>query len=79
MEEAQNGAEAVQKARSQPPHLIVLDLAMPVLDGREAMRLLASDPATAQVPVLAMSTETSSFCAVGSPCASQVPEPLPEP
>ena len=32
---------------------------MPVLDGREAMQLLASHPATARVPVLAMSAQAS--------------------
>jgi two-component system cell cycle response regulator DivK len=61
VEEARNGAEAVQKARSCPPDLILMDLAMPVLDGREAMELLASDPATARVPVLAMSAQASTF------------------
>jgi len=49
----------VQKASSCPPDLILMDLAMPVLDGREAMQLLASDPATARVPVLAMSAQTT--------------------
>jgi|SRR5687767_15131553 two-component system KDP operon response regulator KdpE len=58
VEEARNGAEAVAKARSRPPDLILMDLAMPVLDGREAMRLLASDRATAHVPVLAMTAHT---------------------
>ncbi len=59
VEEARNGAEAVQKARSRSPDLILMDLAMPVLDGRKAMQLLASHPATARVPVLAMSALTS--------------------
>lgn len=58
VEEARNGAEAVQKARTRPPDLILMDLAMPVLDGREAMRLLAADRATAHVPVLAMTAQT---------------------
>ena len=57
VEEARNGAEAVQKARTRPPDLILMDLAMPVLDGREAMRLLAADRATAHVPVLAMTAQ----------------------
>ena len=61
VEEARNGAEAVQKARTRPPDLILMDLAMPVLDGREAMRLLAEDRATAHVPVLAMTAERSAF------------------
>jgi two-component system, cell cycle response regulator DivK len=60
VEEARNGAEAVQKARSRPPDLILMDLAMPVLDGREAMRMLAADRATATVPVLAMTAQPSS-------------------
>lgn len=60
VEEARNGVEAVQKAQSHPPDLIIMDLAMPVLDGRQAMRLLASDPATSHVPVLPMT------CAVPS-------------
>jgi two-component system, chemotaxis family, chemotaxis protein CheY len=58
VEEAQNGAEAVQKALARPPDLIVIDLAMPVLDGRAAIQVLASDPVTARVPILAMSAQT---------------------
>ena len=57
VEEARDGAEAVQKARSRPPDLILMDLAMPVLNGREAMQQLAADPATARVPVLAMTAQ----------------------
>jgi CheY-like chemotaxis protein len=64
VEEARNGAEAVQKARTRPPDLILMDLAMPVLDGREAIRLLASDRATAHVPVLAMTAETGLLAGV---------------
>ena len=48
-----------EKARCCPPDLILMDLAMPVLNGREAMELLASDPVTAQVPVLAMSAQAN--------------------
>jgi len=59
VEEARNGAEAVEKAKSRPPDLILMDLAMPVLDGREALRLLALDKATAAVPVLAMTADPS--------------------
>lgn len=64
VEEAQNGAEAIQKARSRPPDLILMDLAMPVLNGREAIEVLSSDRATAHVPILAMSAHPS-----GSPDA----------
>ena len=51
VEEARHAAEAVEKARIRLPDLIVMDLAVPVLRGRQAMHLLASDPATAAVPI----------------------------
>ena len=37
---AENGREAVEEARRLHPDLIVLDMAMPVMDGLEAARLL---------------------------------------
>jgi two-component system, cell cycle response regulator DivK len=66
VEEARNGAEALEKAFARPPDLILLDLAMPVLDGRAALQMLASDPITAQVPVLAMSAQTCASDAGGT-------------
>jgi CheY-like chemotaxis protein len=76
VEEAQNGAEAVQKARTHPPDLILLDLAMPVLDGREAMRLLAADRTTARVPVLAMSAQLSGEGAPETGTEPFLPKPV---
>lgn len=61
VDEARNGAEAVDKARTHLPDLILMDLVMPVLDGRAAMQLLASDPATAHVPVLGMSAQVAVY------------------
>jgi two-component system chemotaxis response regulator CheY len=37
---AENGAQAVEKAQELHPHLVVLDLAMPVMDGLAAARKL---------------------------------------
>ena len=54
--EADNGAEAVCLAGEYGPDLVLLDLIMPVLDGREAARALQEDPATAFIPRLAIST-----------------------
>jgi len=38
--EAQTGAEAVAKAESSPPNLIILDFAMPEMDGLSATKVL---------------------------------------
>lgn len=55
VEEAENGQEAVTKARTFHPDLILMDMAMPVLDGLAATTLLRGDPETKDVPILAMS------------------------
>jgi pilus assembly protein CpaE len=49
---AQNGQEALDKAQSENPNLIVLDVMMPVMDGHEVLRRLRASPATARVPVI---------------------------
>jgi len=51
---ARNGREAVETARALLPDLVVMDLAMPEMDGREAVRLLRLDPATRHIPVIAL-------------------------
>ncbi|HSU17882.1 response regulator [Longimicrobium sp.] len=49
---ARNGREAVELAQEHRPDLIVMDLAMPVMDGREANRQLKSDDRTRHIPVV---------------------------
>src|SRR5688500_8828996 len=51
-----DGREAVEKARSEHPALIVLDLMLPELDGFEAMRRIRAD---ADVPILMLSARSS--------------------
>ena len=60
VEEARNGNEALERARQQPPALILMDLWMPGLDGLEAMRQLKADVRTASVPVIALSAQDRS-------------------
>ena len=58
--EASNGAEAVALARELAPQVVVMDFAMPVMDGIQAARqILALAPATA-ILMLSMSTEEAS-------------------
>ena len=52
--EATTGQEALQVARSQGPDLILMDLQLPGLDGFAVTRLLKEDPATAGIPVVAV-------------------------
>jgi two-component system cell cycle response regulator DivK len=49
---ATNGAEALDAARERIPDLILMDAAMPGLDGWTATKLLKNDPATRDVPIL---------------------------
>ena len=51
---AQDGAAGVASAASERPHLILMDMSLPVLDGWEATRLLKSNPATKSIPVIAL-------------------------
>ena len=41
---AENGAEGVEKAKSQKPHLIILDVMMPEMDGIEACEQIRNIP-----------------------------------
>src|SRR4051794_27111224 len=50
--EAENGREALEKARARPPDVVLLDLMMPAMDGFEVCRRLKRDEETASIPVL---------------------------
>jgi len=51
---AEDGAQAVESARNERPDLILMDLNLPVMDGWEATRRIKADPATAAIPVIAL-------------------------
>ena len=51
---AANGRQAVEVAREHLPDLVLMDLAMPVMDGRQAMQLLREDPRTSHIPVVVL-------------------------
>jgi two-component system cell cycle response regulator DivK len=52
--EATDGIEALAQARAERPDLILMDLALPNVDGWEATRRLKSDPETRSIPVVAL-------------------------
>jgi len=58
--EAQNGLAGVERARSDPPDIILMDIAMPVMDGIQALEELRRDPATRDIPVVAVTASAMS-------------------
>lgn len=52
---ATNGREAVEMAGEFRPHLILMDMMMPEMDGREACRILRENPATAKTMIVFLS------------------------
>jgi len=51
---AVDGQEGVDKAISEMPSLILMDMSLPVIDGWEATRRVKANPATGKIPVIAL-------------------------
>jgi len=56
---AADGAEALKKARSALPGLILLDLMLPEVDGLEVCKMLRRDPATAAIPIVMVTAKAA--------------------
>jgi CheY-like chemotaxis protein len=52
--EASNGLEALDKTRELMPDIILMDLALPKMDGWEATRQLKADERTRHIPIVAL-------------------------
>jgi PAS domain S-box-containing protein len=52
---ARDGDLGIQLARSRHPEVILMDINLPGIGGIEALRILRADPATAQIPIVALS------------------------
>jgi CheY-like chemotaxis protein len=51
---AVDGQAGVNMATTHEPDLILMDLSLPVMDGWEAIRRLKADPATSNIPIIAL-------------------------
>lgn len=63
---AENGVEAVRKAVTDKPDLIILDIMMPEVDGYEVIRTLKEAPETDQIPIVVLTAYASETGAVVS-------------
>ncbi len=57
--EADNGQNALSVVEEYHPDLILMDIRMPVMDGYEATRQLRDNPATADIPIIALTASVT--------------------
>jgi len=77
--QAAGGVEAVSLAREHRPDVVFMDLRMSDLDGFEATRRLARDPATARIPVIAVTASAfgdTRQAAREAGCVDYLPKPV---
>jgi CheY-like chemotaxis protein len=76
---AATGAEAVRLAEGRAPDLVLLDLGLPDMPGLDVARRIKSSPATAHVPVVALTgrddpADRDALMAAG--CAAYLVKPV---
>jgi len=77
--EARDGVEAIRLARERQPHVIVLDLRMPRMDGWTAAGTLQTDLETKRTPILAVSADVypeARARAISAGCVAFMEKPI---
>lgn len=76
--EATDGQEAVDCVREQFPDLILMDMAMPQMDGLTATRLIRKFDGTAKLPIIAVTAHGESYYrkAIEAGCDDLINKPL---
>jgi two-component system cell cycle response regulator DivK len=77
--EAGDGLEAVEAARRERPHLVLMDVSLPSLDGLSATRLMRERETLRAVPVVAVSghaAERDKDKALAAGCSAYLTKPI---
>ena len=77
--EAENGNEGVSQSEAVQPHLILMDMQMPGLDGYEATKQIKAKPGLGNIPIIALTAhalhdEKEKCMAAG--CDGFIPKPI---
>lgn len=76
--EAEDGRTGVDLARARKPDLILMDVAIPVMDGWQATKILKADEETASIPIVALTAhalQTDRMRAKEVGCDGYIPKP----
>ena len=76
---ATDGQEGVDKAKSELPDVILLDMNLPIIDGWTAASMIKADPATARIPIIALTAHAMSGDrekAIAAGCDDYHPKPV---
>ena len=76
---ATDGQEGVDKAKSEAPDVILLDMNLPIIDGWTAASIIKADPATASIPIIALTAHAMSGDrekAIAAGCDDYHPKPV---
>lgn len=76
---ATDGQEGVDKSKSEHPDIVLLDMNLPTVDGWTAAGLMRADPATATVPIIALTAHAMSGDrekAIAAGCTDYCPKPI---
>ncbi len=76
---AYGGEDAIRKAKTQKPDLVLTDLAMPKVSGVQVVEAIKEDPDTKQIPVIAVTAhvwDTIAQAAGKAGCDGYIAKPV---